>query len=233
MERDRRERLEHLMAQLASGDGQAMELLGRVYLEGGKGVAPQPEAAEVWLTRAAEKGFGAVPTTPQAASLDAEPEPDSPQDVASLQEAAAAGDEAARVRLGTLYLFGGERVDPQPEKGAELLRPAVRNGDADAMLALGLAYLHGSFGERRIDEGAGLLFEAARAGHPAARSVLTRTLLHARGEAEGAEAETWLDARLAGDPEQGLAEVTAMMREGLSDAPLSTSQMRDGEAAAR
>ncbi|HMA16077.1 MAG: tetratricopeptide repeat protein [Bacteroidota bacterium] len=247
---DPRRGLRLLSAAAQKGDGQAMELLGRVYLEGGKGVAPQPDQADVWLTRAAEKGFGAVPTTPQAASLDTGPEPDSPQDVASLQEAAAAGDEAARVRLGTLYLFGGERVDPEPEKGAELLRPAVRDGDPDAMLALGLAYLHGSFGERRIDEGADLLFEAARAGHPAARSVLTRTLLHARGadeaeggeadggeagggQAEDAEAEAWLDARLAGDPEQGLAEVTAMLREGLSDAPLSTPQARDGEAAAR
>jgi uncharacterized protein len=221
-----------LSAAAQKGDGQAMELLGRVYLEGGKGVAPQPDEADVWLTRAAEKGFGAVPTTPQAASLDAEPEPDSPQDVASLQEAAAGGDEAARVRLGTLYLFGGERVEAQPEKGAELLRPAVRDGDPGAMLALGLAYLHGSFGERRIDEGARLLFEAARAGDPTARSVLTRTILHARGAGDEEGAEAWLDARLAGDPGQGLAEVTAMLRDGLSDAPLSTSQVREGEAAA-
>jgi TPR repeat protein len=227
-----------LLTQAAEkGDGRAMELLGRVYLEGGKGVSPQPETAEVWLTRAAEKGFGHVPTTPQAAALptDPEPETDSAQDIASLQAATDQGDQAARVRLATLYLFGDERVQAQPQKGEDLLRPAVRDGDASAKLVLGLAYLHGSFGERRIDEGSLLLFEAARAGNPSARNVLTRTVLHAQGleETERTEAEAWLDARLAGDFDAGLAELTAMLRKGLSDAPLSTSQAAEDEAAER
>ena len=234
---DPRRGLQLLTLAAQKGDGRAMELLGRVYLEGGKGIAPQPDSADVWLTRAAEKGFGTVPTTPQAASLDASPaaEPDTPSDIASLQEAAAGGDESARVRLGTLYLFGGERVQAQPHKGEELLRPAVRDGHPGAMLTLGLAYLHGSFGERRIDEGSRLLFEAARAGNPTARNVLTQAVLHARGaeQTERAEAEAWLDAKLAGDPEAGLATLTELLREGLSDAPLSTSQAVEDEAADR
>jgi uncharacterized protein len=216
-----------LLTQAAEkGDGRAMELLGRVYLEGGKGVPPQPETADVWLTRAAEKGFGDVPTTPQAASLDAGAEPEQPEDITSLQEATGKGDRSAQVKLATLYLFGDESVQAQPAKGEEMLRPAVRNGDASAMLVLGLAYLHGSFGERRIDEGARLLFEAARAGNLPARNVLTRTILHARAleEIDRAEAEAWLDTRLADDSGAGLATLTAMLREGLSDAPLSTSQ---------
>lgn len=224
-----------LTAAAEKGDGRAMELLGRVYLEGGKGVQPQPEEAEVWLTRAAEKGFGSVPTTPQAASRDPEPEPEpeSPQEMASLQESAAEGDDSARLRLATLYLFGNDRVQAQPYKGEEMLRPAVRDGDAAAMLALGLAYLHGSFGERRIDEGARLLFEAARAGNPAARNVLVETVQHSRGleETQRAEAEAWLDARIAEDPEAALTTLTAMLRDGLSNAPLTTSQTVEGDAA--
>jgi len=222
-----------LTAAAQKGDGQAMELLGRVYLEGGKGVTPQPENAEVWLTRAAEKGFGTVPTTPQAASLDAapEPEPKSPDDIAFLQEAAANGDDAARVRLGTLYLFGGERVEPQPHKGEEVLRPAVQQGDDGAMLALGLAYLHGSFGERRIDDGARLLFESARAGNPTAHNVLAEAFQHAQGpeKVDRAEAEAWLDDQLATNSETGLARLTAILRDGLSNAPLTTSQAAEDE----
>src|SRR3546814_7737637 len=38
------------------GDSYAMELLGRTYLEGGRGIPPQPDEAQDWLKRAAEKG---------------------------------------------------------------------------------------------------------------------------------------------------------------------------------
>ena len=50
---------------------------------------------------------------------------------------------------------------------------------------------------------------------------------------ERAEPEAWLDVKLAGDPEAGLATLTEMLREGLSDAPLSTSQAVEDEAADR
>src|SRR3546814_9817661 len=52
------------------GDSYAMELLGRVYLEGGKGIRPDAENAEVWLARAADRGDVSSMTLLGSAHLD-------------------------------------------------------------------------------------------------------------------------------------------------------------------
>src|SRR3546814_1173613 len=75
------------------------------------------------------------------------------------------------------------------------------------MAALGRAYLDGTLGERRIDEGARLLFEAARAGHPTARYVLAEAFLQSQGieSAYRDYAQAWLETVVAGDTEAALA----------------------------
>src|SRR3546814_9085230 len=71
-------------------------------------------------------------------------------------------------------------------------------------------------GERRIDEGARLLFEAARAGHPTARYVLAEAFLQSQGieSANRDYAQAWLETVVAGDTEAALATLTEMLREG-------------------
>src|SRR3546814_7361789 len=109
------------------------------------------------------------------------PDSDPQQGIDYLPRAAAQGDDTARARLGTAYLFGADGVPAQPQQGVELLQAAADNGHAGAMAALGRAYLDGTLGERRIDEGARLLFEAARAGHPTERYVLAEAFLQSQG----------------------------------------------------
>src|SRR3546814_16891258 len=128
------------------------------------------------------------------------PDSDPQQGIDYLPRAAAQGDDTARARLGTAYLFGADGVPPQPQQGVELLQAAADNGHAGAMAALGRAYLDGTPGERRIDEGARLLFEAARAGHPTASYVLADAFLPSQGTeiANQESAPAWLGHVVAG-----------------------------------
>src|SRR3546814_11567424 len=88
-----------------------MGLLGRVYLEGGKGIRPDAENAEVWLARAADRGDVSSMTLLGSAHLDKiVPDSDPQQGIDYLQRAAAQGDDTARARLGTAYLFGADGV---------------------------------------------------------------------------------------------------------------------------
>src|SRR3546814_7187936 len=82
------------------------------------------------------------------------------------------------------------------------------------MAALGRAYLDGTLGERRIDEGARLLFDAARAGHPTARYVLAEAFLESQGleSANRDYAQAWLETVVAGETDAALATLTEMLR---------------------
>src|SRR3546814_16672728 len=84
-----------------------MELLGRVYLEGGKGIRPDAENAEVWLARAADRGDVSSMTLLGSAHLDKiVPDSDPQQGIDYLHRPAAQGHDPARARHGTAYLFG-------------------------------------------------------------------------------------------------------------------------------
>lgn len=198
------------------GDRYAMELLGKLYLEGGHGIQPQPESARVWLTRAAEKGDLSSMTALGSGYIEGTlPNGDLEQGIDYLERAAEAGDDTARAKLGDLYLFGAEGIQPQPAKGEALLKQAAENDHPGAMAALGRAYLDGTLGERRIDEGARLLFSAARAGHPTARYVLAEAFLQSQGleTANRDYAQAWLETVVAGDTDAALATLTEMLRE--------------------
>src|SRR3546814_14869195 len=53
------------------------------------------------------------------------PDSDPQQGIDYLQRAAAQGDDTARARLGTAYLFGADGVPAQPQQGVELLQAAA------------------------------------------------------------------------------------------------------------
>lgn len=219
--------LELLTTAARKGDTYAMEVLGRSYLEGGKGIRPDAENAEIWLSQAAERGDVSAMTALGTAYLDKIVPGDPDVGITYLQRAAAGGDDTARARLGRAYLLGGDGVAQQPAKGVELLQAAADNGHAGAMAALGRAYLDGSLGERRIDEGARLLFEAARAGHPSARYVLAEAFLQSQGleSANRDYAQAWLETVVAGDTDAALATLTEMLREGKVQAPDPAAQL--------
>src|SRR3546814_4720843 len=80
------------------------------------------------------------------------PDSDPQQGIDYLQRAAAQGDDTARARLGTAYLFGADGVPAQPQQGVELLQAAADNGHAGAMAALGRAYLDGTRSEEHTSE---------------------------------------------------------------------------------
>jgi uncharacterized protein len=218
------------------GDRYAMERLGRLYLEGGHGLQPQPESAQVWLTRAAEKGDVSSMTALGSAYLDSTlPGGDPADGIRYLEQAATAGDDTARARLGDLYLTGSDLVPAQPVKGEEMLRQAAANGHAGAMAALGRAYLEGTLGERRIDEGARLLFRAARAGHPTARYVLAEAFLQSQGleRANRDYAQAWLETVVAGDTDAAVATLTEMLRESRQQPAARPAQPAGSEAQRR
>ena len=215
------------------GDVYAMELLGKTYLEGGRGIEPQPENAKVWLELAAEKGDVSSMAALGSAYLDdVLPDSDPQRGVELLERAAARGDDSARAKLGTVYLFGTERIAAQPAKGEELLEGAAARGHAGAMAALGQAYLDGTLGERRIDAGARLLFRAARAGHPTARYVLAEAFLESQGLASANRdyAQAWLETVVGGDTDVALATLTEMLREGKVDASGAAPQPGGNQA---
>jgi len=83
------------------------------------------------------------------------------------------------------------------------------------MATLGRAYVEGTLGEKRIQEGARLLFDAARTGHPTARVVLAEAYLRSQGlEAANRDyAEAWLDTVTAGDSAAALKTLTDMLRD--------------------
>lgn len=216
-----------LLTQAArKGDVYAMELLGKTYLEGTHGVAPRPEDAKMWLSLAASKGDLSSMTELGSAYVDGEfAERDVGKGLDYLQQAAARGDDTARVKLGSLYLFGTKGLPPEPAKGLELIEPAVDNGHPGAMATLGRAYVEGTLGRPRIDEGARLLFDAARAGHPTARVVLAEAYLRSQGleSANRDYAEAWLDTVTAGDTSTALQTLTDMLRD-------SSAQQGDSQA---
>src|SRR3546814_4510736 len=95
---------------------------------------PDAENAEVWLARSADRGDVSSMTLLGSAHLDKiVPDSDPQQGIDYLQRAAAQGDDTARARLGTAYLFGADGVPAQPQQGVELLQAAADNGHAGAM----------------------------------------------------------------------------------------------------
>lgn len=213
------ERGMRLLTQAARrGDVYAMELLGTSYLDGSQGVAPDPENARVWLSMAARKGDISSMTALGSAYVDGRlPEKNHlEKGLNYLEKAAAGGDDTARTKLGNLYIFGAEGLAPQPEKGREIIAAAVENGHAGAKATLGRAYVEGALGPKRIEEGARLLFDAARAGHKTARLILAEAFLRSQGleTANRDYAEAWLDSVTAGDSAVALQTLTEALRSG-------------------
>jgi TPR repeat protein len=219
-----------------SGDGYAMELLGIAYLDGVNGMKPRPDEAKMWLERAAQTGDVSSMTKLGTAYVDGSVLKRRVRTgMKYLEQAAAQGDDTARTALGRIYLYGIEDIPPQPKRGEALLKRSIAHGDAGAKAALGRAYVTGALGERRVDEGARYLFEAARSGHPSARLVLAEAFLESQG-LEGVNrdyAQAWLDTVVGSDTSAALETLTEMLREAKTSVPDDGSGLATGKNKSR
>lgn len=214
--RDPRRGLALLEQAAQAYDPHAMQLLGKLYLQGHPGIARSPERAERWLRQAVQEDDVSSMTTLGAAYLEnAHFKGRTDEGLRLLREAVQHGDDTALLRLGEFYLYGGHGVPPRPKEGEALLQRAVANGHPGAMGALGRAYLNGDLGPSRQDDGARLLLSAARAGHPTAQYALAEAYLKSQGLAATNReyAQTWLQSMVAGDTEIAVRTLTQMLRE--------------------
>ena len=79
------------------------------------------------------------------------------------EQAAAAGNPAALLRLGEMLLEGAETTPPDPEKAFEYFTQASESGHPAAALRLGICYANGQGTEKNIQKAAEYFLIAARA----------------------------------------------------------------------
>ena len=221
-----------LINRARAGDEAAQLALGRLYLDGGSGLAVDPAAAFVWLEKAAQRDSAEALTllgerVPAAAV--AEPGPAAP-----VFERAAAADCAGAMKVLAYWALSGATAGISVERAFVLLDAAARKGNVGAQLQLAWclergegcspdrdAALHwfekaahqGSYAAKEIladhywrlgrEEARGLLEECARHGSTAAGERLGLLLIR---EERSAEAVPWLmPAACAGGVDAQLA----------------------------
>ncbi len=117
-----------------AGNVEAMELLSKVYGDGGDGVPLSPGAAEYWLTRAAETGdTGDMKDLALTYQYGVQGQGTSPRLAEYwLNRAAEAGDADAQLRLAGLYDLG-TFLPHDPEKAARWYIRAAESGNVGAI----------------------------------------------------------------------------------------------------
>lgn len=167
-----------------AGHLQAQTDLGGIYLQGGKGVAPNPQEAFRWFSKAAEQGsnearvyLGSMLSTGQGCTKDV------PQAKEHLRQAAAANLPEAQYRLAMLMLQENAPAD-YPESLDLLARAAAGKSLHTAALAaraLGNIYAKGNAGvQADMHTAANWYKQAARGGD--ARSQLVYAIMLLDGQ---------------------------------------------------
>lgn len=221
-----------VIRQARAGDESAQLALGRLYLDGGNGLSPDPAAAFVWLEKAARRGnASALRLIGERVPAAALPDPESARPL--FEHAAASGCAGAMRVLADWALAGATREIPVA-RAVTLLEAAAHAGDVGAQLRLGWCLERGEgcapapdaalhWYEQAAERGshaakelladrywrlgrrdAGLLLEeCARRGSPGNAGRLG---LHLLREGRCAEAVPWLEqAAAAGDIEAQVA----------------------------
>lgn len=221
-----------MIRQARAGDENAQLALGRLYLDGGNGLSPDPAAAFVWLEKAAKRGnTAALRLIGERVPAAALPDPESAR---PLFEHAAASGCAGAMRVLADWALAGATCEIPLARAVTLLEAAAHAGDAGAQLRLAWclergegcatapdAALHwyeqaaerGSHAAKELladrywrlgrQDVSALLEECARRGSPASAGRLGLHLLH---EGRCAEAVPWLEqAGAAGDVQAQVA----------------------------
>lgn len=182
-----------LQKSAATDNGQALVLLGQLYLYGAAGLAPDPAQGVALLTRAARGD--SVPAMLLLGKLyqSGQGVPQDPASAARLfQKAADAGDASAAFELSK-HLSRGLGVDQDNTKALAYLSAAANAGLPEAELFLGLGYMTGQ--GVPLDKAAGIdwLLRAANGGNPMAQRLLATSYLQGDGVAQNLpEALRWM-----------------------------------------
>ncbi len=156
-----------------SGDSHSQLELGRLYLDGGKGFAPNLRAAYLWLNRVAEMGDArAWHLIGNRIPVEAVSDPATAK--RWYMRAAAEGCAPAQRKLAQLLLSGLFHNDPggECEPPLELLRRAAAAGDAEAQLELGSVILQKRLPGGTLDEALRSLDQAFASGRREAARIL-------------------------------------------------------------
>jgi TPR repeat protein len=159
-----------LVRQARSGDAKAAYALGRIYLEGGAGLARNPSTAYEWLRRAADGGVeGAVALI--AESIPAAAVADAHTALPIFERAAATGCRNAQ-RVMAQWLLTGACGDKDPVRARSMIRMAAEAGDVGSQVRLACMYQAGDGGEIDAEQARYWFEQSARAGSLAARHAL-------------------------------------------------------------
>lgn len=192
--------LDLLRRSAEAGNSSAMDRLGAAYLQGRKGMAPEPDTARAWLDRAVDANHGYAPVRLGLALIRGTGlEVNVAEGMAVLEKAADAGNAAAMDAIGNLYLGGAEGIAADPLAAENWLGRAIASGNESARARLGNALVHGIGLDRDPARGFPMLQQAAAAGEPDAMDGLGRLYLSgAEGiPADPAKAREWLDRAVA------------------------------------
>lgn len=173
-----------LQKSAATDNGQALVLLGQLYLYGAAGLAADPAQGVALLTRAARGD--SVPAMLLLGKLyqSGQGVPQDPASAARLfQKAADAGDASAAFELSK-HLSRGLGVDQDNTKALDYLTAAATAGLPEAELFLGLGYMTGQ--GVPLDKAAGIdwLLRASNGGNPMAQRLLATSYLQGDGVAQ-------------------------------------------------
>jgi len=195
------------------GQVNAQLALGRLYLEGEYGLAPNQEAAMSWLTRAWKAGS-------LDAALDIAEHVDPPlrfdvttaDYIAACKDASAAGSAAADFGLGTIYTSVGDNLS-----AIASFRRAAEGGHAAAARRLGELLVAEAVDASSFQTARAWLEEAAQRGDANAARPLADLLWRQQDPA----AESWLrQLSMKGDTES-----MVRLAEMLLHAPQTSAQV--------
>ena len=92
------------------------------------------------------------------------------------------GDVEAQYRLGQLYEYGSDDIDQDFDLAREWYERAAKQGNADALTALGYFYLNGCGVETSLDQAADYFQQAISLGSTEANAGLARACLNGYGD---------------------------------------------------
>lgn len=172
---------EALRVLITEGDVEAMLDMARLHRPAG--LLPDPEQRRVWLERAVARGNADAMRRAGEMLLSQEPT----RGLTLLTRAAHRGSVPAMATIGQMYLGddstgrGNSSIAADAGQARYWLEKAVAQGDSNAEVDLGGAWLSGEVLNHRPREGQRLLEKAAQQGKPRAWTILGRAHLDGAG----------------------------------------------------
>ena len=197
-----------LMTRAKKGEPAAQLEMGRLYLVGSKGIAPNPSAALNWLLEAWRRGqrcaANDIVGIQDACALSKENEA---AYIEACEHAASAGSEDGAFALGEIYLRAGDKVAAE-----EQFVKAAEAGHAKAALRMGM-----DLADRdQVPEARRYLELAAKAGEEAAIRPLA-TLLTRQ---DSPDSIPWLRQMAEAGDVQAMEELSSILLQAQSPAAL-------------